>query len=66
MSENEDSGCTLVQKSTRWMRAVIRATGSQAHHHPPKLPTSFIDSIHHQRMAYRRYLSRLMVGISGH
>ena len=35
VSENEDSGCTKVQRSARWMRAVIRATGSQA----PPSPT---------------------------
>jgi ribonuclease HI/exonuclease III len=55
------------REKIRRMRAVLRAGGSQAPPSPtPKLPSSFLDSIHDRRIAYRRYLSRLMPSISGH
>jgi hypothetical protein len=51
----------------RRMRAANRSSGTQATPSPtPKLPRSFIQSTLDRRIAYRRFLSQLMLGITGH
>jgi hypothetical protein len=50
----------------RQMRAANRTSDTHTPSPTPKLPRSFIHSILDRRIAYRRHLSRLMLGIPGH